>query len=52
MNTMALNEAGLATRSRGSTLRRRQTEERVERGSSPVENGGISAWRLLRQPEL
>jgi hypothetical protein len=57
MKTMALNEAGPATRSRSSALRRGQTEERVERGSSPVENGGVSARRhdarqLLRQLEL
>jgi hypothetical protein len=45
MKTMALNEAGPATRSRSSALRRGQTEERVERGSSPVENGGVSARR-------
>jgi hypothetical protein len=43
MKTMALNEAKPATRSRSSALRRGQTEERVERGSSPVENGGVSA---------
>jgi hypothetical protein len=45
MKTMALNEAGPATRSRSSALRRGQTEERVERGPSPVENGGVSARR-------
>jgi hypothetical protein len=57
MKTMVLNEAGPATRSRSSALRHGQTEERVERGSSPVENGGVSARRhdarrLLRQLEL
>jgi hypothetical protein len=45
MKTMVLNDAGPATRSRSSALRRGQTKERVERGSSPVENGGVSARR-------
>jgi hypothetical protein len=52
MKTMELNEAEPTTRSCSSMLRRGQTEERVERGSSPVENGSVSAWRLLRQLEL